>query len=159
MVDLLEQYLGLIVALGGACGVAAGAWRWGVKPARAHFRRVDEGMSTLLGYPEVKDPGSGRVIQPPTPPLAARVYDLEATNRKMADALETIADNQRTLIALEKRFEDWVKDSEARRLKGEAIVADYMRWRDGVDRKLRDWVQEQDQLAELVRENAEKEAP
>lgn len=157
MVDLLEQYLGIVVALGGAAGVLGALWRYVLKPARERGRRLDQGLDTLLGYPPVVDPGSGRELQPATPPLATRVYDLEETNRKMADALETIAANQRTLIALEERFEAWVKDSEARRLKGEALVADYMRWRDGVDRALNDWRSEQDQVAELIRQSMDEE--
>lgn len=111
----------LLLAAGGSA--AWGIWMGVYKPLRRHFNRVNAGMDTLLGYPAVKDPGSGREIQPATPPLAARVYDLEETNKKMAEALEVLASNQRQILQLQEEMD-------ARKAVGEQIVSEWMKWRE-----------------------------
>lgn len=143
---LLEVFL-LVVT---AAGAAWGAWLAIYKPLSRHFDRVNAGMDTLLGYPAVKDPGSGREIQPATPPLAARVYDLEETNKKMADALEVLAANQHQLLHIQAELEE-------RKRIGDQLIADWTLWREGVDHRLQTWVLEQDQLAKAIRENVEDE--
>lgn len=119
-------------------------------PIRHHFNRVNAGMDTLLGYPAVKDPGSGREIQAATPPLAARVYDLEETNKQMASALGVLADNQQRILDLEA---EWAE----RKRTGQRIVDDFTAWREQVDAALHNWVEEQDELARLLREHTQKE--
>lgn len=120
------------------------------EPIKRHFDRVNAGMETLLGYDEVKDPGSGRVIQAATPPLALRVYDLEQTNKAIADALTTMAQNQHDLIELQREFED-------RKVKGEEIVREFTEWKHHVEDRFREWVAEQDALAQIVRANQQNE--
>lgn len=125
---MLDWFDGIPPALEGVCLVAAAVaavialYRTVYCPIRRHFRRVNAGMDTLLGYPEVTDPGSGRVIQDATPPLALRVYDLEQTNSKMADALATLALNQQRLTKLEAAWEE-------RERLGRQIVEEWMEWR------------------------------
>jgi hypothetical protein len=148
IIEGLPIYLDLIILLGGAGTVVATFYRFVLLPSRRHFNRVNAGMDTLLGYPAVKDPGSGREIQPATPPLAARVYDLEATNAKMADALEVIAHNQKTILAMEQQFEE-------RRIRGEQIVKEFTAWRETVERRLERWVGEQDEIGKIIREQIE----
>ena len=144
---MLELFL-LAVTAG---GTAWALWLGVYKPIRGHMTRVNAGMDTLLGYPAVKDPGSGREIQPATPPLAARVYDLEETNKKMADALEVLAANQHQLLHLQAEMDE-------RKRVGDKLIADWTVWREGVDHRLQTWVVEQDHLAKTVRAAIEEEA-
>lgn len=144
----LEIFLLVVTAAGAAWALWLGVY----KPVRRHMTRVNAGMDTLLGYPAVQDPGSGREIQPATPPLAARVYDLEETNKKMADALEVLAANQHQLLHLQAEMDE-------RKRLGDQLVADWTLWREGVDHRLQTWVVEQDQLAKVIRENVEEETP
>lgn len=138
--------LEFIVLLAAAVGGFFALKKYVYAPIKKHFKTVDAGMTTLLGYPEVKDPGSGRTIQPATPPLSARVYDLEATNKKMADALEIIAENQKTILRIQRDFDD-------RKAYGDQIVADFVAWRERVDAALLNWVSEQDELAHVIKDN------
>jgi hypothetical protein len=114
--------LELLILVLTAAGLVWGAWRGIYGPAKRHFNRVNAGMDTLLGYPAVNDPGSGREIQPATPPLAARVYDLEDTNKRMVEALSVLADNQQRLMRLESSWEE-------RERLGEQIITEWVEWR------------------------------
>lgn len=148
--DGVPWALELLVLLSAAVGALFALHRTVYLPTKRHFARVNAGMDTLLGYPAVKDPGSGREIQPATPPLAARVYDLEQANMKMADAMTLLADNQQRILALENAWQE-------RQRVGQAIVEDFTAWREQVDLALRRWVEEQDELARLLREHVQKE--
>ena len=154
MIDKLDgvpAVLEVLLLLLTTAAAAWGAWLAIYRPMRRHFERVNAGMDTLLGYPAVKDPGSGREIQPATPPLAARVYDLEETNKKMADALEVLAANQHQLLHLQAEMDE-------RKRLGEKLIADWTLWREGVDHRLQTWVVEQDQLGQIVRSVVKEES-
>jgi hypothetical protein len=70
-------------------------------------------------------------------------------NRKMADALVTLADNQERLTRLESEWEE-------RRIQGDRIIADFTAWRAETTLALSRWVSEQDQLAQIVRTTEEQ---
>lgn len=91
-------------------------------PIKYHMDRVNRGMDTLLGYPAVVDPGTGLEIQPETPALAMRVWNLELNNAKVADALQTIAENQKELVELQAIMDE-------RKSQGEQIIQEWTQWR------------------------------
>jgi hypothetical protein len=113
------------------------------KPLRSFHVKVNRGMDTLLGYAAVEDPATGRQIQPATPPLANRVYELEQANGKIADALTTLTTIQKDVVKLEKAWQkresdgmqiiqewtDWRKHHEEEAAKREERLAEWEAWR------------------------------
>lgn len=135
--------LDLLIAVGGSLAALGIIYRFAWKPIRAGLAKANQAADSMLGYPEVVDPGTGRVIQQATPPMAHRVYALEEANTKTAHALEAVAEALTLVTDLQRRFEDherqshlwwreheewaqnWIKDHEALHLlSAEARAAD-----------------------------------
>lgn len=148
MPDFVQDLPGLaqgIAAVVTSALVVWGAWIGVYRPLRKHFERVNRGMDTLLGYPPVLDPGSDREIQPATPPLASRVWDLEQTHVQMVEALKTLADNQQRLLDLREELDE-------RRKTGDLFLEDFAKWRANVESRFKKWATEQDAMGALIRE-------
>src|SRR5689334_18830515 len=108
--------------------IAAAVFKYVWRPVRAFNEKINRGMDTLLGYQAVTDPATGRVIQPDTPPLANRVYDLEEAITKIGVAMETFAKTHDLVIELEKRWDE-------RERAGLAIVNEWTKWREAHERE------------------------
>ena len=81
-----------------------------IKPVMAFVNRIYSGMDTLLGYPAVMDPGSGKELKPPTPALALRVDTLEEAMNKLIDQQEKMLGINERLLNLEawrKEHAEW----------------------------------------------------
>lgn len=131
--------LGFIVLIGAAIAAGVTIKKYVVDPVRQFNVKVNKGMDSLLGYAAVTDPATGREIQPATPPIADRVYDLEQTFKKVAEALDAIAQNQRAVIELQAR---WDEQNKA----GEQIIREWTEWRkaheveaDAREQRLAEW--------------------
>lgn len=116
----------LIVAVGGVLLAIGVIYKLVYLPLASQFTKFNRAADSMLGYPEVKDPGTGRVIQKATPPIGHRVFELESAAIRMADAMESIAETQRETLALaqhmrelQERFEEHEQESHARWLEHE----------------------------------------
>ena len=96
--------LEFIVLFAAAFGALFSLNKWIVKPVRKYFAKVGSASDTLLGYDEIIDGPTGRVLQEATPPLANRVWNLEQAQVKTADALEKIAAAIERLGEMDKRI-------------------------------------------------------
>jgi hypothetical protein len=135
--------LEFLILLAGAVGALYSLHKYVWKPIRAFSQKLNRGMDTLLGYAPVLDPATGRVIQPETPALANRVYELEMSNGKIADALTTLVKVQADVVELEKKWQkresdgmkiicewtDWRQQHEAEAQQREERLAEWEAWR------------------------------
>lgn len=91
-VQLLGGGSALVVIVGGIWA----AWRRWMKPVLAEAQILGSAAKvTLLGHPEVRDPGNpSRILEPARPGALDRLGNLE-------DAVRTLTDNDARLSALE----------------------------------------------------------
>lgn len=82
-------------------------------PLREFSNKVNSGMDTLLGYPAVLDPGSGKELKAPTPPLALRVDSLEEAMNRLLDLQEKQIGFSERLLDLENWRKEHMQWSEA----------------------------------------------
>ena len=120
--DELPKWLNLIIMLGGAAAVIFGLWKSVIKPAKGLYNKVNSGMDTLLGYPPVLDPGSGKELKPATPALALRVDNLEEAQTSIAQAVASMAHTNELVMELQKRWDERDKV-------GTQIVKEWTDWR------------------------------
>lgn len=106
MLDLITQVPGwmeLVILLAAFIGAVIAIKKTVYNPIKQFNAKVNAGMDTLLGYPAVHDPGSGRQLKAATPALALRVETLE-------DAMHKLIDNQERLLSVTERLqslEEW----------------------------------------------------
>lgn len=150
----IPPVLEIIILIAAAVGAVYTLHKTVWKPLKHVYQRWNSGMDTLLGYDAVKDPGTGKEIQPRTLPLAHRVWELEQTNKKVAEALEVLAQNQTIVVDLQNKWDEREKT-------GNAIIAEWTAWRDAHELETQErhqqvmewevWRSEQQSLWELVR--------
>ena len=106
LIPHVPAFLEFIILLAAAVGGFIALKKSVYNPIKKFSNRVNSGMDTLLGYPAVHDPGSGKELKPPTPPLALRVDTLEeAMNRLLALQEKQVGFNERLL-----NLEQWRKE-------------------------------------------------
>lgn len=85
--ELVSIPLEVVALAGAAVGASLTVYRFVIRPVLAWGHKVNSGMDTLLGYPPVLDPGSGRVLKAATPALAQRVEAVEEATLLLAQVL------------------------------------------------------------------------
>lgn len=138
-----------VIVISAFIGAALGIYKKVYLPVSRQLLRFNSGLDTLLGYPAVHDPGTGRELQAATPPLANRVFTLEETNRDISQALTKLADNQEVLAHIQEEME-------ARKKVEDQFRQDFQVWQARVDSKLATWVSEQDALAAAIHDSLEE---
>ena len=141
----LPGVLDFVIAVGGFLVALGLIGKFVVRPMFAQGRKFNQAADTMLGYPEVKDPGTGRVIQVATPPLAHRVYELESAAIKMADAMMSIAETQREILELTTRIGDLQVAFEEHEQTAHAWVQQH-------DEQFQTWIREHEALHTIVAE-------
>lgn len=113
----LPGALEYLVLIASAVVAVITIYKFAVKPVLAWGKKVNSGMDTLLGYPAVTDPGSGKELKPPTPALALRVDSLEDAMHRLLDLQEGQVGFNARLLELElwrkehaEWSEQWVKE-------------------------------------------------
>lgn len=107
--------IGVVVLLGSGVTALGVLWKFVIKPVARFTKRINSGMDTLLGYPEVTDPGSGTVLKAPTPPLAHRV-------EKVEQAVLLLTETNERILKLEQLHKEHVAWSEG--------------WKSGIDSRV-----------------------
>lgn len=116
------------IVLGAAAFVTAIGviWKMVCKPILVWGKRVNNGMDSLLGYGPVTDPGTGKQLQAPTPPMAQRVADLEDAVTRMIDLQEKQQGFNERLLELELWRKEHMQFSED---KWKEMQQDQIEWR------------------------------
>lgn len=136
----VPPFFEFVILLAGFIAAVLAIYKTVVKPARKFLKRWDSAMDTLVGYPAVLDPGTGKELQPPTPPMAQRVATLEDAMTKLLDLQERQMGFNERLLELEL----WRKE--------------HMQWSEGTVREIQEaniaWQKEHETMHLLAHETA-----
>lgn len=135
----------LVIAVGGVIVAIGLVYKFVFCPLRSQYLKFNRAADTMLGYPEVRDPGTGRVIQKATPALGTRVYELESAAIRMADAMESIAETQRETLALTQRMGELQVKFETHEQESHARWLEHEQWS-------QTWISEHEALHTIVAE-------
>ncbi len=105
----------IIIGLAALITAVTVIWKKVLKPIIAWFKKINRGMDSLLGYPEVLD-RDGSVLKEETPMLAKRVRAVEEAVLALTENTKALTDWARRLDYLERQvaaFLTWQKEHEA----------------------------------------------
>src|SRR5690606_11809705 len=85
MFDLSLEAAGWITAILRALATLSGAVVWAFRRSRAFTAKVDGGLDSLVGRPDMVHPDTGEVLVPATPGLGPRLATIEATLVELAE--------------------------------------------------------------------------
>lgn len=91
MIDDLGHLAAVAAPAVAVIGALGAAWlRFGRPRWRTFFDKLDQGLTSVAGRPEIRDPATGRVLAPAVPGIGVRMANVE-------DAVTLLVANQKRL--------------------------------------------------------------